>query len=67
MHSGIYHNIEESLHHKHKSAKGRFSLKKVLDAAQLSMGTITEEKDKKGLLKKLTYKDKYLIYHSKLE
>jgi len=37
--------------------------KGALDVASMSMKTINQEKDKKGLLKKLSYKDKYLIYH----
>jgi hypothetical protein len=62
MQKGIYQNVEKKpsdfvMNYKRKMNKG------ALDIASISMKTINEEKDKKGLLKKLSYKDKYLIYH----
>ena len=65
MQKGIYHHVDDSSCAHMQNLKDR--LFKVIDADYINQFTINEEKDKKGLLRRLSYKDKYLIYYNQVQ
>jgi hypothetical protein len=63
---GIFKNPEKEFEESPKQIKkNKISIKEdTVGALMRSMTTINEEKDKKGLLRPLTYKEKYLMYYN---